>query len=150
MNCPFCNSAANKVIDTAQEHDGTTSRRRECRDCHKRFSTTERVILSRVQVTKQDGRREPFERDKLLEAIRVSCAKRPIASETLAGLVDRIEAQVLGRKKTEISSQVIGDMVMAGLKEIDQVAYIRYAIVYMRLADVEAVRREIDRLLAPH
>lgn len=148
MKCPHCGGAESKVIDTSPEADGTTHRRRECLDCHKRFSTVERAIASRLQVIKHDGRREPFDRDKLLEGIRVACAKRPIPSERLEGLVDRIEAELTNRGKAEVSSKTVGDMVIAGLKEIDQVAYIRYAIVYMGLSDVEAVRREIDRILA--
>ncbi len=148
MKCPHCGKSDSKVIDTTHEPEGSTHRRRECLACHKRFSTRERVILSRLQVIKQDGRRQPFDRDKLLEAIRVSCAKRPIASEKLEGLVDQIEAQVLALRKSEVPSKMIGDLVMAGLKEIDQVAYIRYAIVYMGLADIDAVRNEIDRILA--
>lgn len=148
MKCPHCGGSESKVIDTAHEADGTTHRRRECLDCCKRFSTVERAIVSRLQVIKQDGRREPFDRDKLLEGIRVACAKRPIPSERLEGLVDRIEAQLVSKGKAEVSSKTVGDMVIAGLKEIDQVAYIRYAIVYMGLSDVEAVRREIDRILA--
>ena len=148
MNCPHCGGAESKVIDTTHEADGSTHRRRECSSCHKRFSTVERAIASRLQVIKQDGRREPFSRDKLMEGIRLACAKRPIASERLEGLVDHIEARLMAKGKSEVSSKVVGDMVIAGLKEIDQVAYIRYAIVYMGLADVEAVRREIDRILA--
>ncbi len=147
MKCPHCGGSDSKVIDTTHEPDGSTLRRRVCQSCCKRFSTIERAILSKLQVIKQDGRREPFDRDKLLTSIRMACAKRPIASERLEGLVERIEAHVLSLNKSEVSSKVIGDMVTAGLKEIDQVAYIRYAIVYMGLADVEAVRREIERIL---
>lgn len=148
MKCPHCGKSDSRVVDTTHETDGSTHRRRECRHCRGRFSTVERVIFSRLQVVKQDGRREPFDRDKLLNGIRVACVKRPIASAALDGLVDRIETHVMALNKPEVSSRVIGDMVIAGLKEIDQVAYIRYAIVYMGLSDVEAVRREIDRILA--
>jgi transcriptional repressor NrdR len=149
MKCPHCGKSKSRVIDTAHESDGSTYRRRECQACHQRFSTVERVMVSRLQVRKGDGRREPFDRDKLLDSIRLSCAKRPIASEVLEGLVDRIEAQVTALNKSEVSSKIIGDKVIAGLKDIDQVAYIRYAIVYLGLSDIEAVRQEIDRILAP-
>jgi transcriptional repressor NrdR len=148
MKCPHCGSSESKVIDTTHEPDGTTHRRRQCHGCHKRFSTLERVIWSKLQVIKQDRQREPFDRDKLLNSIRAACVKRPIASEVLEGLVDRIESQVLSLNKPEVPSKTIGDMVIAGLKDIDQVAYIRYAIVYMGLSDIDAVRREIDRILA--
>jgi len=148
MKCPHCSGSNSRVVDTTHDPDGSTHRRRECKDCSKRFSTRERAILSSLQIIKQDNRRESFDRDKLLDSIRSACAKRPIASETLEGLVDRIEAQIMAQARPEVSSKVIGDMVMAGLKETDQVAYIRYAIVYMALPDVDAVRRELDRILA--
>jgi transcriptional repressor NrdR len=147
MQCPHCGNESSRVIDTVHDRDGSTYRRRVCSSCKERFSTIERVAVSRLQVLKGDGRREPFDREKLLEGIRVACAKRPIASDTLDKLVDRIEGKFLSSRKSDVPSKAIGDMVMAGLKEIDQVAYIRYAIVYMGLADVEAVRQEIDRLL---
>jgi len=106
---------------------------------------------ARVQTTplvvKSDGRREPFDRRKLLDGLRLSCAKRPIPSESLEGLVDSIEAKIQAGGKSEVPSKMIGDLVIAGLKDLDQVAYIRYAIVYLGLSDVEAVRREIDRIL---
>ncbi len=149
MKCPHCGGSESKVIDTTHDSGGSTHRRRVCYGCHNRFSTVERAVVSKLQIFKADGRREPFDRDKLLHGIRVACAKRPIASEVLEGLVDRVEARIMSMGKPEVSSKVIGDMVVEGLKEIDHVAYIRYAIVYMGLSDVEAVRREIDRILAP-
>jgi transcriptional repressor NrdR len=136
------------VIDTTHETQaGGIRRRRECLKCGRRFSTVERVVLAMPLVAKSDGRREPFDRRKLLDGLRLSCAKRPIPSESLEGLVDSIEAKIQSTGKSEVPSKMIGDMVIAGLKEMDQVAYIRYAIVYLGLQDVEAVRREIDRIL---
>lgn len=148
MRCPHCGEVESKVIDTMHEAvAGGVRRRRECLKCGRRFSTVERVVLSTPVVVKSDGRREPFDRHKLLDGIRLACAKRPIPSESLEGLVDRIEARIQSTGKAEVTAKMIGDLVIAGLKDIDQVAYIRYAIVYLGLADVESVRREIDRIL---
>jgi transcriptional repressor NrdR len=98
-------------------------------------------------IVKQDGTREEFDRDKLLRGIRISCAKRPVSAADIERLVGEIEARLQAMGKSEVSSRVVGDMVIAGLKEFDQVAYIRYAIVYLGLDDLQAIRKEIDRLL---
>jgi transcriptional repressor NrdR len=148
MKCPYCGESESRVLDTAHEvQAGGIRRRRECLKCGKRFSTVERVVSTGTLVVKRDGRREPFDRQKLLTGLRVACAKRPIPSESLERLVDSIEARIQSTGKTEVPAKMIGDMVITGLKELDQVAYIRYAMVYLGLADVEAVRREIDRIL---
>jgi len=148
MRCPHCGEAESKVIDTTHEiQAGGIRRRRECLKCGQRFSTVERVVQATPVVVKSDGRREPFDRRKLLDGLRLACAKRPISSESLEGLVDNIEARIQSTGKAEVPSKMIGDMVIVGLKELDQVAYIRYAIVYLGLSDVEAVRHEIDRIL---
>ncbi len=147
MKCPHCGETDTKVIDTLHETGGSIRRRRECNKCGKRFSTVERAILTTPLVVKSDGRREPFDRQKMLAGIRVACAKRPISSEALEGLVDNIEARIQQTNKAEVPSKMIGDMVITGLKELDQVAYIRFAMVYLGLKDVEAVRREIDKIL---
>ncbi len=148
MKCPHCGEAESKVIDTMHEvQAGGIRRRRECLKCGRRFSTVERVVLTTPLVVKSDGRREPFDRHKLLDGIRLACAKRPIPSESLERLVDNIEARIQATGKAEVPTKMIGDLVIAGLKDLDQVAYIRYAIVYLGLSDVEAVRREIDRIL---
>ena len=147
MKCPFCGESDTKVIDTMHESSGGIRRRRECNQCGKRFSTIERAILTAPLVVKSDGRREPFDREKLLGGIRVACAKRPISSDALESLVNSIEARIQQSGKAEVPSKMIGDLVIAGLKELDQVAYIRYAMVYLGLKDVEAVRREIDKIL---
>ena len=148
MRCPHCGETESKVIDTTHEvQAGGIRRRRECLRCGQRFSTVERVVLTTPLVAKSDGRREPFDRHKLLDGIRLACAKRPIPSESLERLVDSIEARIQATGKAEVPTKMIGDLVINGLKELDQVAYIRYAIVYLGLSDVEAVRREIDRIL---
>jgi transcriptional repressor NrdR len=148
MRCPHCGETESKVIDTTHEvQAGGIRRRRECLKCGQRFSTIERVVLTTPVVVKSDGRREPFDRHKLLDGIRLACAKRPIPSESLERLVDSIEARIQATGKAEVPTKMIGDLVINGLKDLDQVAYIRYAIVYLGLSDVEAVRREIDRIL---
>jgi len=147
MKCPYCGNTDTKVIDTMHESGGGIRRRRECNVCSRRFSTVERAILTTPLVIKSDGRREPFDREKLLGGLRVACAKRPISSDALEGLVNSIEARIQQTGKAEVPSKLIGDMVIAGLKELDQVAYIRFAMVYLGLKDMEAVRREIDKIL---
>jgi transcriptional repressor NrdR len=147
MRCPYCQNQNSRVVDTTHDARGGVRRRRECEDCKQRFSTYERPILAIPLIIKQDGTREEFDRDKLLRGIRISCAKRPVSAADIERLVGEIEAtlQTLGR--AEVSSRVVGDMVITGLKELDQIAYIRYAIVYLGLDDLKALRNEIDRLL---
>ena len=146
MQCPYCGHARTRVVDTTHAPRGGIRRRRECRACGRRFSTMERPLLA-LRVVKRDGRREAFDREKLLRGIRIACAKRPVATEAIEGLVDRIEARLERMGRAEVDARVIGDLVIEGLKELDKVAYIRYAIVYLGLEDLEAVRAEIDRLL---
>ena len=147
MKCPYCNTTKTRVIDTTHESGGGIRRRRECKTCDKRFSTLERAILTTPIVVKSDGRREPFDRSKLLSGIRVACAKRPISSAAIEGLVNSIEGHIQQSSKAEISSKMIGDMVIAELKELDHIAYIRFATVYLRLRDIEAVQNEIEKIL---
>ena len=146
MNCPYCDGSKTRVIDTSRDERGVR-RRRECQTCGKRFNTVERAILTTPLVVKADGRREEFDRSKLLNGVRVACAKRPVAAEAIDGLVDRVEAELRAVGKAEVDSKVVGDLVIEGLKELDKVAYIRFAIVYLGLEDLEAVRSEIDRLM---
>jgi transcriptional repressor NrdR len=135
------------VIDTTHDARGGVRRRRECRKCKQRFSTYERPILATPLIIKQDGTREEFDRDKLIGGIRISCAKRPVSAADIERLVGEIESTLQSMGRAEVSSRVVGDMVIAGLKELDQIAYIRYAIVYLGLDDLESLRDEIDRLL---
>ncbi len=146
MKCPYCSGRKTRVIDTSRNARGV-QRRRECKSCDQRFNTVERAILTAPLVVKADDRREEFDREKLLTGLRVSCAKRPVATEALEGLVDRVEASLREMARAEVNSKVIGDMVIEGLKELDKVAYIRFAIVYLGLDDLDAVRTEIDRLM---
>ena len=146
MKCPYCQGGDTRVIDTREANEGVR-RRRECRGCGKRFTTYEHVAASNPMVVKRDGRREEFDRAKLLAGVRKACAKRPIAVEEVEKLVNAVESRVRARKKGEVKSRVIGDMVMKKLKELDEVAYIRFASVYLPLDDLNAIKREVDRLL---
>jgi transcriptional repressor NrdR len=147
MRCPYCSAADSKVIDTNHDAKGGVRRRRECLSCKQRFSTYERAILATPLLIKQDGTREEFDREKLARGIRISCAKRPVSAADIERLMGEIEATLQTMGKSEVSSRVVGDMAMAGLKELDLIAYVRYAIVYLGLDDLKSVRLEIDRLL---
>jgi transcriptional repressor NrdR len=126
---------------------GGVRRRRECEKCGQRFSTYERAILATPLMIKQDGTREEFDREKLIRGIRIACAKRPVSAADIERLVGEIESYLQSLGKSEVSSRLVGDRVIAGLKEMDHIAYIRYAIVYLGLDDLKSIRQEIDRLL---
>ncbi len=147
MRCPYCQNADSKVIDTTHDSHGGIRRRRECLSCGQRFSSYERPILATPLIVKQDGTREEFDRQKLERGIRIACAKRPVSAADIERLVGQVEAELQKQGKAEVSSRVVGDKVIQGLKGLDQIAYIRYAIVYLRLDDLHALRNEIDRLL---
>jgi transcriptional repressor NrdR len=146
MLCPYCGHEITRVIDTTRDTRGIR-RRRVCKGCSERFSTYERAIMDTPLLIKQDGSREPFDRDKLFQGIRIACAKRPVAAADIERLVGEVEAYLQQMGKLEVSSRVVGDKVIAGLKEMDQIAYIRYAIVYLGLDDLASLRAEIDVLL---
>jgi transcriptional repressor NrdR len=147
MRCPYCQFEESRVLDTTRDSRGGIRRRRECERCRQRFSTYERPILATPLVVKRDGTREEFDREKLMRGIRISCAKRPVSAAEIERLVGEIESSLQQLGRSEVPSRVIGDMVITGLKDLDQLAYIRYAIVYLHLADLHAIRKEIDRLL---
>ncbi len=147
MQCPHCGNDQTRVIDTSHDSRGAIRRRRVCQNCKKRFSTYERAVLATPMIVKQDGMREEFDREKLARGVRIACAKRPVPAEDIDRLVGEVEARLQAMGKSEVSSRVVGDMVIAGLKELDHIAYIRYAIVYLGLDDLRALRTEIDQLL---
>lgn len=147
MRCPYCQHNESKVLDTTHDSRGGVRRRRECESCHQRFSTYERPILATPLIVKRDGTREEFDREKLLHGVRISCAKRPVPAAEIERLVGEIEASLQRMGREEVPSRIVGDMVIAGLKKLDQIAYIRYAIVYLHLDDLMSIRKEIDRLL---
>jgi len=129
MLCPYCQHDDSKVIDTTHDSHGGIRRRRECLKCKQRFSSYERPILATPLIIKQDGTREEFDRQKLERGIRISCAKRPVSAEDIERLIGQVEADLQKQGKAEVSSRIVGDLVIKGLKGLDQIAYIRYAIV---------------------
>jgi transcriptional repressor NrdR len=147
MRCPYCQNERSKVVDTTHDARGGVRRRRECLGCKQRFSTYERTILATPLLIKQDNTREEFDREKLIKGIRIACAKRPVSAANIERLVGEIESTLQSMGRSEVSSRVVGDMVIAGLKKLDLIAYIRYAIVYLGLDDLSSIRSEIDRLL---
>ncbi len=147
MKCPYCRSDDSRVLDTSHDKRGGTRRRRVCLDCEQRFSTYERAILDTPLVVKQDGTREEFNRDKLKRGVQISCDKRPVSAADIERLVGDVESDLQAMEEVEVSSRVVGDLVIDRLKELDLVAYIRYAIVYLGLEDLSSIRDEIDSLL---
>ncbi len=145
MRCPYCSNDQNKVIDTRESNE-TIRRRRECLVCGRRFTTYERIAQAGLMVIKQDGRRETFDRQKLMAGIVKACAKRPVPMEQIEATVDEIEQGLHLLGKAEIDSQKIGQMVMERLRALDDVAYVRFASVYRRFADLDSLAVEIQRL----
>jgi transcriptional repressor NrdR len=147
MYCPYCRDNQTRVIDTTHDARGGVRRRRTCLSCNQRFSTYERAILSAPLLVKRDGTREEFDRDKLARGLRIACVKRPVSAADIDRIVGEIEATLQGMGKAEVSSRIVGDLAIAGLKELDEIAYIRFAIVYLGFDDLNSIRSEIDRLL---
>jgi transcriptional repressor NrdR len=145
LNCPYCGNIDSKVIDSRDVNDGIR-RRRQCLRCGSRFTTYERLQRASIFVIKKDRRREEFDRDKLLAGIRKACEKRPLASGAVASIVDDIEAELYQTGRAEVASSVIGDMVMARLKGLDHIAYIRFASVYREFEDITTLKEEVDSL----
>lgn len=145
MQCPHCGETRHKVIDTRETGDAIR-RRRQCEACGQRFTTYEHIAAN-LLVIKSDGRREPFDRQKLLQGIQIAATKRPISRKTIEGIVDHIQEAVLNTGKVEVPSATIGRMVLDQLAAIDQVAYIRFASVYLNIHDLTELRTEIDRLI---
>lgn len=150
MRCPKCTSIADKVIDSRISKEGNTiRRRRECLECGFRFTTTENLVRDGIVVTKRDGRREGFDREKLLRAIRAACHKRPVDLEQIAMMVDDVIDALEAQYEREIPSRAIGEEVMRHLRRIDQVAYVRFASVYKEFRDVAEFMEEINNLGKP-
>jgi transcriptional repressor NrdR len=151
MLCPHCkdpNQEGSKVIDTTHDTRGGIRRRRECKNCGKRYSTYERPILAAPLIIKSDGSREEFDREKLERSVQLACVKLPVAATETDRLVGEIESKLMQMEKPEVSSRIVGDMVLAGLKELSEIAYIRFALVYLGLNDLKAIRKEVDSLIA--
>lgn len=146
MKCPHCGEADSRVIDTRSTGDGIR-RRRECDSCNRRFTTYEQVAAS-LFIIKSNGRREPYDRQKLMHGILVACAKRPIAQVAIENMVDEIEEELARMGRAEVRSEVVGGLVLQHLKRLDPMAYIRFAMVYLDLKDLETLQEHIGRLLA--
>lgn len=148
MRCPFCGAADSKVVDSRDSETGeAVRRRRQCLDCSKRFTTYERVEAPALYLVKKDGRREEFNRQKLLNGLLVASKKRDIAPAELERMVDDIENELRGRNQLEVPSRLVGEMAMDRLRELDEIAYIRFASVYRSFKDAEEMRATIEDML---
>jgi transcriptional repressor NrdR len=148
MRCPYCHGPENKVLDSRESHEGAvTRRRRECLGCKRRFTTYERVEELMPLVVKKDGRREPFDREKLLVGLKKAVEKRPVSSDQLEDLVGAVEARLQELGEKEIVSSAVGEDVMRRLRELDEVAYVRFASVYRSFRDIAEFMTELKDLL---
>jgi transcriptional repressor NrdR len=149
MRCPFCSATEDKVVDTRpSDNDQIIRRRRECVSCTRRFTTYERIDEVLPLVIKKDGRREPYDRAKLYAGLKKACEKRPVAIETLELTLDQIERSLQEGGDKEVSSSRIGDQVLARLRDIDEVAYVRFASVYLSFKDAGELMNEVQRLMS--
>ncbi len=148
MKCPFCALPDSKVVDSRPEKDGSAiRRRRECESCGKRFTTHERIEEILPQVQKKDGRRESFDRLKVIAGIKKACEKRPVSVEAIEKMVDRLEGRLQESGEREIPSTTIGTWVMKELHDVDEVAYVRFASVYRSFKDINEFMVELQELL---
>ncbi len=148
MKCPYCGHKKDKVVDSRESRDGEAiRRRRECLKCAKRFTTYEQVEHALPMVIKKDGRRESFDKNKILSGLTKACEKRPISVENLYEVVDDIEKQLYSRMEKEVASTIIGEMLMEKLAKLDEVAYVRFASVYRQFKDINAFTKELQKFL---
>jgi transcriptional repressor NrdR len=148
MKCPFCGHLESKVIDSRGGGAGDViRRRRECEGCEKRFTTYERVEDTLPTVVKKDGRREPFDRQKLVRALRIACNKRPVSIDQIEAVADAIEREVQESEGREVTSAEIGERMMHHLREVDEVAYVRFASVYRSFRDIDEFMSELGKLV---
>lgn len=143
MRCPYCKEQESKVVDS-RETDESVRRRRECLSCGQRYTTYERVESSALYVVKKDGRREEYNRAKLVDGIRKACAKRPVSAEVIDQFVDEVETELFKLGRAEVHSAIIGEKVVDRLRDLDEVAYVRFASVYRRFTDLDGLKEEID------
>ena len=147
MKCPFCDDVEDKVVDSRMAKEGEViRRRRECLSCKRRYTTYERVEETMPAVVKKDGRREPFDRGKIVSGLKKACEKRPISTATIETVTDRIEKRIQDMGETEIESTAVGEEVMKELSQLDQVAYVRFASVYREFKDIDQFMDEIKSL----
>ena len=149
MKCPFCSSDEDKVIDSRSSNEGkSVRRRRECLKCDKRFTTYEYVEEIPLMVIKKDGRREAFDRNKIISGIMKACEKRPVSVEKVEGIVDRVEKELQKSFDKEVKAQVVGELVMDLMHKVDEVAYVRFASVYRQFKDINQFMKELKDLLS--
>ena len=149
MKCPFCLHEDDKVIDSRSSNEGkSVRRRRECLKCKKRFTTYEYVEEVPLMVIKKDGRRESFDRNKIISGILKACEKRPVSVEKVEALVDRVERELQKSFDKEVKAQVVGELVMDYLHKVDEVAYVRFASVYRQFKDINQFMKELKDLLS--
>lgn len=147
MRCPFCGNLEDRVVDSRESREGDViRRRRECTRCERRFTSYEKMDLPTVQVVKRDQRRESYDRSKLMRGLQIACRKRPVPQAELERIADSIESAMQDASEREVSSQRLGTMVMERLRDLDPVAYVRFASVYRRFEDVDAFVKELHRL----
>jgi transcriptional repressor NrdR len=147
MRCPFCAHVESKVIDSRVSTAGDViRRRRECESCARRFTSRERVEDVLPVVVKKDGTRVPFDREKVLRGVRLACNKRPVAMDALEKFADELERELIESEAKEVGSKSIGERVMKKLRELDEVAYVRFASVYRSFRDIDEFRSELDRI----
>ena len=148
MRCPFCGFGDSKVVDSRPTDEGASiRRRRECLGCLKRFTTYETVERRPLMLVKRDGTRQPYDRQKLLGGLMKACEKRPVSLMQLEQIVDNVEQRVFGLLESEVSSKIIGELVMEQLRRIDEVAYVRFASVYRQFKDINTFMEELNSLL---
>lgn len=145
MKCPFCNAEDTKVIDS-RPADNSIRRRRQCEVCGKRFTTYEKVETIPLMIIKKGDRREPYDRAKLEGGVMRACHKRPISVDLVSSMIDEIENEIMGREEKEIPSSEVGELVMEHLRQLDDVAYVRFASVYKEFKDVDTFLREIEKV----
>jgi transcriptional repressor NrdR len=148
MKCPHCGHQEDKVVDSRPYQDGRAiRRRRECIECGERFTTFEYVEQGTLTVTKSDDRREPFDRNKILQGLKLACNKRPVTSNEMQAIVERIETELNARGTAEVPSKDIGELVMTTLREVDEIAYVRFVSVYRNFKDKKEFFEEMKKLL---
>lgn len=146
MQCPYCQHQNTKVTDSRDTGVYSIRRRRECLSCQRRFTTYEHIEMSPIYIIKKDGRREPFDKNKIKTGVTKALEKRPVSPEQIETLLDNIEENIRREGKEEISSTIIGEYVMDELEKVDQVAYIRFASVYRAFADITHFQKEVQKL----
>lgn len=147
MQCPFCGFRESKVIDSRHTDHNTIRRRRECEECKKRFTTYEKIETTPIMVIKKDEAREAFDRDKIKRGIMKACEKRPVSAEDIEKIVSKVEYEINRKYSGEVESKSIGEIVMDSLKDLDEVAYIRFASVYRQFKDINTFVNELKNIL---